>query len=73
MNFFPNHPKSYNINKTDVYQKDDTWNLDELDLKDYEPENNRCYRYVLIVIKIFSKFGWTVSLKNRNMYILYEI
>ena len=37
-----------------------------LDLKDYGPENNRGYRYVLVVIDNFSKFCWTVPLKNKN-------
>ena len=40
--------------------------LDILDLKDYGPDNNRNFRYVLIVIDNFSKFGWTVPLKNKN-------
>ena len=61
MKSIPNHP-----NKTDVYYIDDTWSLDILDLKDYGPENNRGYRYVLVTIDNFSKFGWTVPLKNKN-------
>ena len=40
--------------------------LDILDLKDYGPENNRGYRYVLVVIDNFSNFGWTIPLKNKN-------
>ena len=40
--------------------------LDILDLKDYGPENNRGYRYVLVVIDNFSNFGWTVPLKTKN-------
>ena len=58
--------KNYATNKTDVYHIDDIWSLDILDLKDYGPENNRGYRYVLVVIDNFSKFGWTVPLKNKN-------
>ena len=58
--------KNFNTNKTNVYQIDDIWSLDILDLKDYGPENNRGYRYVLVVIDNFSKFGWTVPLKNKN-------
>ena len=58
--------KYYATNKTDVYYSDDIWSLDILDLKDYGPENNRCYRYVLVIIDNFSKFGWTVPLKNKN-------
>ena len=40
--------------------------MDILDLKDYDPENNRGYRYVLVVFDNFSKFGWTIPLKNKN-------
>ena len=58
--------KNYPTNKTDVYHIDATWSLDILDLKDYGPENNRGYRYVLVTIDNFSKFGWTIPLKNKN-------
>ena len=58
--------KNYNANKTDVYYIDHIWSLDILDLKDYGPENNRGYRYVLVVIDNFSKLGWTIPLKNKN-------
>ena len=58
--------KNFATNKTDVYHIDDIWSLDILDLKDYGPENNRGYRYVLIIIDNFSKFGWTIPLKNKN-------
>ena len=58
--------KYYATNKTDVYFIDDIWSLDILDLKDYGPENNRGYRYVLVTIDNFSKFGWTTPLKNKN-------
>ena len=58
--------KNYVTNKTDVYYIDDIWSLDILDLKDYGPENNRGYRYILVTIDNFSKFGRTVPLKNQN-------
>ena len=58
--------KYYVTNKTDVYHIDDIWSLDILDLKDYGLENNRGYRYVLVIIDNFSKFGWTIPLKNKN-------
>ena len=58
--------KYYATNKTDVYFIDDIWSLDILDLKDYGPENNRGYRYVLVIIDNFSKYGWAVPLKNKN-------
>ena len=60
-------PKNnYNTNKPDIYYIDDIWSLDILDLKDYGHENNRGYRYVLVIIDNFSKFRWTVPLKNKN-------
>ena len=58
--------RNYATNKTDVYHIDAIWSLDILDLKDYGPENNKGYRYVLVTIDNFSKFGWTVSLKNET-------
>ena len=58
--------KYYPTNKTDVYYIDDIWSLDILDLKDYCSENNKNYRYVLVIIDNFSKFGWTIPLKNKN-------
>ena len=58
--------KNYDTNKTDVYYIDDIWSLDILDLKEYGPENNRGYRHVLVIIDNFSKYGWTIPLKNKN-------
>ena len=58
--------KYYPTNKTDVYHIDDIWSLDILDLKDYGSENNRGYRYVLVTIDNFSKFGWKIPLKNKK-------
>ena len=58
--------RNYATNKTDVYYIDDIWSLDILDLKDYGRENNRSYRYVLVTIDKFSKYGWTIPLKNKN-------
>ena len=58
--------KNFTTNKTDVYYIDDVWSLDILDLKDYGPKNNRGYRYVFVIIDNFSKYSWTVPLKNKN-------
>ena len=35
-------------------------------MKDYGPENKRGYRYVLLIIDNFSKFGFTSPLKNKK-------
>ena len=58
--------KNYPSNKTDVYHIDEIWSLDILDFKDYDSENNRNHRYILVIIDNFSKFGWTIPLKNKN-------
>ena len=58
--------KYYATKKTNVYYIDDIWSLDILDLKDYGLENDRGYRYVLVTIDNFSKFGWRIPLKNKN-------
>ena len=64
--FYSKPPKNnYATNKTNVYHIDDIWSLDIFDLKDYGPENNRGYRYVLVVIDNFSKYGFTMLL-NKN-------
>ena len=57
--------QNYTTNKTDVYHIDDICSLDILDLKDYGLDNNRGFRYVLVIIDIFSKFGWKTPLKNK--------
>ena len=64
-NLFQTSQKKLSPDKTDVLFIDNIWSLDILDLKDYGPENNRGYRYVLVIIDNFSKFGWTVPLKNK--------
>ena len=67
MKFYSKPPKKeYATKKTDVYHFDDIWSLDMLDLNNYGVENTRRYRCVLVIIDIFSKLCWTVSLKNKN-------
>ena len=62
---FSKPPKNnYNTYKTDIYHFDDIWSLDILDFKDYGPESNRGYRYVLVIIENLSEFGWTVLLRS---------
>ena len=58
--------KNYPTDKTDVYHIDDIWSLNFLDLEDYGAKNNRGYRYVLVIVDKFSKFGWKIPLKNKN-------
>ena len=57
--------KNYETNKTLLKSIDDTWSADLLQMDDYGVKNNRGYKYILTVIDNFSKFGWTVPLKNK--------
>ena len=64
---YSNPPKKkYPTNKTMIKSIDDTWSSDLLDTNDYGIKNNACYRYILVVIDNFSKFGWTMAWKNKN-------
>ena len=57
--------KKYPTNKTIIKSIDDTWSSDLLDMNDYGIKNNKGYRYILVVIDNFSKFGWTIPVKNK--------
>ena len=56
---------NYETDKTFIKSIDDTNFWDLLDLNDYCPKKNRGYRYIWVVIDNFSKFGWTIPLKNK--------
>ena len=57
--------RNYPTNKTMIKSVDETWSSDFLDMNDYGPKNNRSYRYIFVVIDNYSKFGWTIPLKNK--------
>ena len=57
--------RNYPTNKTKIKSIDDIWSSDLLDMNDYGPKNNKGFRYILVVIDNFSKFGWTILLKNK--------
>ena len=57
--------KNYETNKTIIKSIDDTWSSDLLDMNDYGPKNNSGHRCILVVIDIFSKFSWTIPLRNK--------
>ena len=57
--------RNYPTNKTIIKSIDDTWSSDLLDMNDYGIKNNKGYRYILVIIDNFSKFGWTIPLKNK--------
>ena len=67
MKFLRNHlNRIISLKKTDVYYFDEIGSLDIIDLKDYGPENNKAFRYVLVVLDNFAEFGRTVLLNNES-------
>ena len=57
--------KNYPTNKI-VYNKiDEIWSIDLADFSDYKTSNNKRFRYIFIVIDNFSKYLWTIPLKNK--------
>ena len=44
---------------------DAIWAADLVDMQSYE-EENQGFRYILMVIDIFSKFGWAVPIKSKS-------
>ena len=57
--------KKYKTIKIIYKHIDEIWTIGLLDLNDFKTSNNRGYRFFLEVIDIFSKFGWTIPLKNQ--------
>ena len=64
--YFRAPKKNYETNKTIIKHIDDTLSIDLLDMIDYSISNNKGYRYILVVIDNFSKFAWTIPLKNKH-------
>ena len=45
---------------------DEIWSIDLADFLDYKTSNNKGYRYIFIIIDIFSKTVWALPLKNTS-------
>jgi len=51
--------------KVIVFDIDDIWGADLVDMSGYSKEN-RDYKYILTVIDVFSKYAWAIPLKYKN-------
>ena len=58
--------KNYPTNKIVVKHIDQIWSIDLLDMSDYSIKNNNGYRYIFVIIDDFSKYLFTIPLKNKN-------
>ena len=44
---------------------DDIWAADLVDMQ-YYSRTNKGYKYILMIIDVFSKYGWAILLKNKT-------
>ena len=58
--------KYYPTNKIVVKHIDQIWSIDLLDMSDYSIKNNNGFRYIFVIIDDFSKYLFTIPLKNKN-------
>ena len=56
--------KNYPTNKIIYDHIDEIWSIDLADFSDYKTSNNKGFRYIFIIIDNFSKYLWTIPLKN---------
>ena len=50
---------------------DDVWAADLVDMQ-YYSRTNKGYKYILMIIDIFSKYGWAIPLKRKTALEVYE-
>ena len=58
--------RNYETNKVTVKHIDQIWSIDLGDMSDYSIKNNNGYRYIFVIIDDFSKYLFTVPLRNKN-------
>ena len=51
--------------RTLVSQIDDVWQMDLVDMQEYQKDNDGC-KYLLTCIDVFSKYAWVVPVKNKT-------
>ena len=57
--------KNYPTNKIIYNHIDEIWSIDLADMVDYKTSNNKGFTYIFIIIDNFSKYLWTIPLKNK--------
>lgn len=49
----------------EVYEIDDVWGADLVEMQEWS-KHNKGYKYMLNVIDVFSKFAWSIPLKDKT-------
>ena len=57
--------KNYPTNKLVYNHVDEIWSIDLALMVDYKISNNEGFRYIFIIIDNFSKYLWSILLKNK--------
>ena len=57
--------KNYPTDKLIYNHIDEIWSIDLADFSDYKTSNNKGFRYVFVIIDIFSNCLWAIPLKNK--------
>ena len=57
--------RNYLTNKIIYNHIDEIWSIDLADMIDYKISNNKGFRYIFIIVDNFSKYLWTIPLKNK--------
>ena len=57
--------KKFRRNKTLVYGIDEQWQIDLIDMQGVS-RYNKSYKYLMNVIDVLSKFGWSIPIKDKK-------
>ena len=57
--------KIYPTNKIIYNHIDENWSIDLADMVDYKTSNNKGFRFIFIILDIYSKYLWAIPLKNK--------
>ena len=58
--------RNYSTNKVIFNHIDEIWNIDLTDFSEYKVSNNKRYRFIFVIINIFSNYTWANPLKIKN-------
>ena len=57
--------RNYPTNKMVYNLIDEIWSIDLADMIDYKNSNYKGFRYIFVIIDIFSKYLWAILLNNK--------
>jgi hypothetical protein len=57
--------KKFQKQHVNIFEIDDTWGADLVEMQEWSKQN-KGYRYMLNVIDVFTKFAWSIPLKDKT-------